>query len=308
MTLLRRIHVAVPATTSNLGPGFDCLGMALGLYNELILEVHEGPESIEVEIEGEGAMTLPRGRDNLSVKAALLVAGERLKGRRLLFKAVNRIPLARGLGSSAAAAAAGLCAGNLVTGEPLLNPEQLLAYAAALEGHPDNAAPALRGGLTVCLREGKDWRAHALAAHEDLRGVVCVPEFELATKKARAVLPPTVLREQAVANIARTALLVAALEHGRWEELGAAMEDDLHQAHRAALVPGLFAVLKAARQAGPCGAALSGAGPSVIALTGSSAHTRRIGAAMEAAFSAHGVKSHTLILPVDRNGARTQAR
>lgn len=296
----RSVRVRVPASTSNLGPGFDCLGLALGLYNELRLEVQPGRGEPAVEISGEGEKTLPRDGRNLIVRAALTVLADRVEGR-LVFRAENRIPLARGLGSSAAAIVAGLYAANSFLPSPLSRSE-LFRYALTLEGHPDNVAAAIQGGLVLSLKEHKDTRAYPLKAHKDLTAVLCVPDFELPTEEARAVLPHTVLRDQAVANISRTALLVAALEQGRWEWLGRSMEDEIHQPYRSPLVKGLRDVISAARAEGPCGAALSGAGPSVLALCRKGAHAAGIGEAMRAAFKSHDVESRFLVLPVDRKG------
>jgi homoserine kinase len=301
---MRSVRVSVPCSTSNLGPAFDCLGLALSLRNELTLEIHDGPAETVVEIEGEGSRTLSRGADNLMVRAASSVLAGR-GGARMVFKAKNRIPLARGLGSSAAAIVAGLYAANELIGGPL-DAGQLFEYAVVMEGHPDNVAPALMGGLVATLRQDNKASAFPLKPHPDLRAVVCVPDFELATSAARAVLPPTLLREQAVANIGRSLLLGVALESGRWDWLPAAMEDQLHQPYRAPLVKGLADVLRAARQAGSCGAALSGAGPSVLALCPASAPLEAIGRAMTAAFAAQGIGSRHLPLTVETQGARTE--
>ncbi len=299
----RRVTVQVPASTSNLGPGFDCLGLALSLYNELTLEeLPERGESI-VEIEGEGAATLPRDPENLIVKAANAVLGGKEHGR-LVFRAVNRIPLARGLGSSAAAIVSGLMAANELYKPSPLTPRDLFQYAATLEGHPDNAAPAVFGGLTVTVKQHKAVEAFPLKVHKNLCVVVCIPEFELATSKARGVLPNTVLREQAVDNISRTALLTAALERGLWSALSEATKDFIHQPHRAALVPGLDEVLAAARGAGECGAALSGSGPTIAAFCRKGPAAKAIGAAMQTGFSRRGIKSSFQVLSVDLKGAR----
>lgn len=298
----RRARVSVPCSTSNLGPAFDCLGLALDLRNELTLELHEGSGEPLVEIEGEGASTLSRGPDNLMVRAASAVLAGR-PGIKTVFKAQNRIPVGRGLGSSAAAVVAGLIAANELIDKPL-GPEQLLEYAATIEGHPDNAAPALLGGLVACARQDNKARAFPLKLHADLRAVVCVPDFELSTSQARSVLPAAVLREQAVANIGRSLLLASALEGGLWDRLPEAMEDQLHQPYRAPLVKGLNDVLRAARRAGPCGAALSGAGPSVIALCPASADRQAIGSAMAEAFAAQGVDCRLLMLEPEREGAK----
>ncbi len=302
MKPLKKVKIRVPGSTSNLGPGFDCLGLALGLYNELTLEEHAEPGQTVVEISGEGESDLPRGAENMLVKAANAVIAGRARGR-LVFKAVNRIPIARGLGSSAAAIVAGLLAANELF-DNALGVRELFQYAATLEGHPDNAAPALLGGLTLCFRKLKSVEAVALKAHNDLCAAVCIPEFELATSKARAVLPATVLREAAVDNIARAALLTPALERGLWPLLEEATKDNLHQPYRAPLVPGLEAVLRAARAAGPCGAALSGSGPTTVALGRKGPAARRIAAAMQAEFLKHGIKSRAMVLAIDRQGAR----
>ena len=303
MKNVRRVTVRVPASTSNLGPGFDCLGLALGLFNELTLEEHAERGETIVEISGEGAAALPRGPENLMVKAANAVIAGRAEGR-LVFKVKNSIPLARGLGSSAAAIVAGLLAADELFGPSTLDRRALFQYAATLEGHPDNAAPALYGGLTVCVKAHKSAACHALKIHEDFRAAVCIPDFELSTAKARAVLPDTVFREAAVENVARTALLISALERGRWELLEEASKDRLHQPYRAPLIPGLEAVLAAARKAGPCAAALSGSGPATVALCRKGPRARSIAEAMKAEFSRHGVASRALVLDIESKGAR----
>lgn len=299
----RIARVSVPASTSNLGPAFDCLGMALDLRNELTLELYREPGDVVVEIEGEGAGSLPAGRANLLAKAALCVLGSRHEGL-IVLKALNRIPTSRGLGSSAAAIVAGLSAANAVLDSPLSSSE-LFKYAVTLEGHPDNVAPALYGGLLISTSdETKVPRLHALEPHPELQAVVCVPAFELATADSRSVLPRTVLREQAVDNVSRALLLASALERGRWAELSAAMQDTLHQPYRAPLIKGLSSVLRAARKAGECGAALSGAGPSVLALCRRGHGEEAIAAAMMAAFLAQGVESRALMLGIDRQGVQ----
>lgn len=298
-----KLTVRVPASTSNLGPGFDALGLALDLWNEVDVESSEGPDSLEVSVEGEGAGALSTGADNLVAKAAKTVLAGRPTGR-IVLRCRNRIPLARGLGSSAAASLAGLLAGNQLVDNPL-TPRQLLEYAATFEGHLDNVAPALnaKGGLVACLRERKDFEVHPLAVHKDLAAAVCVPGFELATKKSRSVLPTTYLREQAVDNVGRALVLSQALSAGRWDRLARAMEDFLHQPYRMPLVPGLAKVIEAANASGSCGAALSGSGPSVVALGPKGPALKKAGEAMKKAFAAAGVESRVLLLDVARQGA-----
>jgi homoserine kinase len=294
--LVKRVKVRVPATTSNLGPAFDAAGLALSLYNELTLEWHQGSGEPIFEIEGEGAATLPRTAENVIARAAQTV----LAGRsgRLVFKCHNRIPTARGLGSSAAAVVAGLLAANALLGKEALSQEDLLEYAVAFEGHPDNVAPALLGGLVGSVKTRQKPLAFTLDPHPDLRAVVCIPSFELATATARSVLPKTYLREDAVDNAARAFLLGSALEKGRWGRLAVAMEDRFHQPYRASLVKGMSSVIKAAQQAGACGAALSGAGPTIVALGPAGPDLDHVADAMRGAFSQHGVESRTLVLTV----------
>jgi homoserine kinase len=296
---VKRVKVTVPASTSNLGPAFDCLGLALALHNELTVTLYDEPGEPAIEIEGEGADQLSRGEDNVVLKSMRTVLAGRTAGR-LELRCLNRIPLARGLGSSAAAAVAGLFAANALLDDNQLTREQLLEYATAMEGHPDNVAPAIYGGLVASARAKDAWRSFPLKPHKDLRAAVCIPSFELSTAKARSVLPDTYLRADAVDNAGRAAILSTALERGLWERLPLAMEDRLHQPYRAPLIPGFNAVLRAAREAG-CGAALSGAGPAMLAL-GAPETLEAAGKAMVAAFAAHGVASGFLILPVDKKG------
>jgi homoserine kinase len=297
-----RVKVVVPASTSNLGPAFDCLGLALGLYNELEVELLEGRGEPVVEIQGEGAQTLPRTGENLIVRAFNGALAGRVEGR-FLFRCVNRIPLARGLGSSAASAVAGLFAANAFLADGgALTSDQLLDYAIALEGHPDNVAPAIMGGLVASARRQKASVSWPLKPHKDLKAAVCIPDFELSTKTSRGVLPDTYLRADAIDNVARAVLLGTALERGLWDRLPLAMEDRFHQPYRAKLVKGLSAVIRAAQEAG-CGGALSGAGPAVLAL-GAPENLEAAGAAMVKAFAAHGVTSRSVVLPVDRKGVR----
>ncbi|HAM35000.1 MAG TPA: homoserine kinase [Elusimicrobia bacterium] len=306
MSLLAKVRVRVPASTSNIGPGFDCLGMALGLYNELVVEMHSEKGPLSFEIEGEGAETLPRDRGNVMFRAANTVLAGRFPNR-LVFKAVNRIPLARGLGSSAAAIVAGLFAANRLIKPSPLTQEQLFEYALVLEGHPDNIAAAIFGGVTLSIKDRRDVRNHALKPHKDLVAVVCIPEFQLETAKARAVLPDIVPREAAVENVSRAMLLASAMERGRWKDLAAAMGDRLHQPYRACLVPGFKDVLKAAHDAGICGAALSGSGPTVLALCRKGPQAQAIGEAMVRAFAQNRIKSRALVLPIDHQGVKVWA-
>ncbi|MFI5361316.1 MAG: homoserine kinase [Elusimicrobiota bacterium] len=300
-----RVTVTVPATTSNLGPGFDCLGLALDLRNELTLELHDGKGPATVEISGEGAKTLPRDERNMLVKAARLILPKNLPGR-LVFKAVNRVPLARGLGSSAAAAVAGLWAGAHLFGTLRTSEDELESLAVALEGHPDNVAPCVHGGLTASLTVNGRPRANRLNINPSLSAVVCIPAFELATKKARAALPKTVPLADAVYSSSRAILLARALETGHTSHLVDLMDDRLHQPYRAKLVPGLREALAAAVKAGAAGAALSGSGPTVFAFV-EKGRAPRVGAAMKRAFLGKRIASSWLALDVDHQGVRIES-
>jgi homoserine kinase len=294
-----RVRVRVPATSANLGPGFDALGLALALHNETWLEEDD---RLGVVVEGEGARRLPTDDDNVvarGVRAAYEAAGRRFAGARI--RCVNRIPLARGLGSSAAAWLAGLVGGNALLGEPL-DRDAVLALATRAEGHPDNVAAALLGGLTVACLDGDRVLAAPLPVAAAIRWIALVPETESSTREARAVLPAEVPREDAVFNVQRVGLFLAAVGVGRGDLLGAAMRDRLHQPYRLALFPWMDAVSTAARDAGAVGCVLSGAGPALLAATLGAPEP--IARAMEAALAAAGIRGRAAALSVDEAGAR----
>jgi homoserine kinase len=296
------IRVIVPATSANLGPGFDTLGLALGIYNELEVGLSDRPH---LTVHGEGKGLLPEDEGNLVYRAARAVADAVGAGVAFHLRCWNRIPLSRGLGSSAAAIVGGLVGANEMLGRPL-DRAQLASLAARLEGHPDNVVPALVGGITAAVVE--DGTAHwvRLPAQDLPAAVVAIPDFEIPTALARKRLPDRVPREDAVFNVGRTALLVGALAAGRWDLLEVAMEDRLHQPYRKPLVPGFEDVRAAAREAGALGVVLSGAGPSLLAFA-PWPRACQVGEAMQAAFAAHGVRARTLVAPVDTEGTRVQA-
>ncbi len=294
------IRVRVPATAANLGPGFDAVGLALRLHNRL--ELWDAPEPV-VDVAGEGDDTLPRDPSHLAYRAAAAVvkrAGRAL-GRRqpaaFGIRQRNQIPLARGLGSSAAAIVGGAVAANELLGGPL-DQQALLDLAAELEGHPDNVAPALLGGLVVCAGTPDGVRALRVAP-PPLPLVAAIPDFRVSTAEARRLLPQRVPFADAAFNVGRAALLVAALREGRLDLLDAATEDRLHQPYRATLVPGLTDVFAAARDAGADGVVLSGSGPTVLAF----GNAPGIAPAMVEAFWRAGVRCRTLAVQVDTDGA-----
>jgi homoserine kinase len=260
------VRVRVPATSANLGPGFDALGLALALYDDVSARISAA--GFRVTVDGEGAGELPDGEDHLVVKAMLATfeaLGAAPPG--LTLECVNRIPQARGLGSSSAAIVAGvLLARELMVGGPqALDDSGALRLAARLEGHPDNVAPCLLGGLTIAWLEPDGARAVSLAPANGVQPVLFVPDERGLTAAARAALPDSVPHADAALNAGRAALLVHALTAAP-DLLLAATEDRLHQRYRADAAPATFALVEALREAGVA-AVVSGAGPSVMALT-----------------------------------------
>ncbi|NPV70988.1 MAG: aspartate kinase [Firmicutes bacterium] len=297
------VNVRVPATSANMGPGFDALGIALNLYN--YLEVEEGGEGLNLEIGGEGESRLPRDERNLIVSSMRKVferTGYRPKGLRI--RATNNIPLTRGLGSSAAAIVAGLVAANELAGAAL-STEDLLNLATEIEGHPDNVAPALLGGFVISTVESGRVRYMRLEPPLGSNVLVVIPDKELRTEEARAVLPQQVPMEDAIFNISRAAALVGGLVTGRSEVLEWATEDRLHQQYRSGLAPELKDAIEAARRAGAKGAAVSGSGPSLLVFT--DGHASRVKAAILEVFTEKGVPCRIMELGLDLYGARLVA-
>jgi homoserine kinase len=283
----RRVTVEVPATSANLGAGYDCLGVALGLFNRVEVEVRGWSRGeIELTVDGEGEGELAADRTNrcvLGIEAALReVRGEIPAGVGWRIETHNEIPLARGLGSSAAATVAGLVAGNSLLGEPLTSAD-LLRLATAIEGHPDNAAAAILGGFTVCALTDDGIESIRFDAPRDLRAVLFIPEVRLSTDEMRAALPAKVPLEDAVANLSRVAIGVAGMAMGRFDLLRVLTVDRLHEQYRAIAYPQLPQFIAAARKAGAIGACLSGAGSTILAFSDSVRTITRIEAAFGAA-------------------------
>jgi homoserine kinase len=252
------LRVSAPASSANLGPGFDCMALALEIRNEVEIDEAPGAE-LQVTIEGEGADEAPAGAENLFLRAFVAAGGDPAG---LRFRMSNGVPFARGLGSSAATIAAGLAAADAWNDRP---PRDLLGLATEIEGHPDNVAAALNGGLTLAWA-GADGPAAIGFGVPEAGFVVVVPEQRLSTAEARGLLPAQVPHADAVHTAARAALLVAALGSGDQELLREALDDRLHEPYRAAVVPLLAAVRsQVAGDDTVLGVTLSGAGPSVLA-------------------------------------------
>ncbi|MBP2658705.1 MAG: Homoserine kinase [Firmicutes bacterium] len=295
------VKVRVPGTTANCGPGFDTVGIACTIYSELELSLSD-EGTLRIEIEGEGKGRIPTDRNNIiyqAVQAVLDKVGKPYQG--IYLKLYNKIPLARGLGSSAAAIVGGLIAANQATGNTLTQ-EEIFSMATIIEGHPDNVAPAIFGGITISVMQGNQPVYLRFMPGKKLNMVVAIPEFNLSTHTARQVLPDTITMKDAVFNISRVALLIGALCKGEFHHLQYALEDKVHQPYRLQLIPGMQQVFDAAVAKGAYGAALSGAGPCLIAFTESNCD--RIGMAMVQAFAKCDVKAEYITLSIDTEGAK----
>jgi len=288
----KRISVRAPATTANLGPGFDCLGMALDLWAEVVVSASE--ETLPPPGPPLGGMVVEAAQRLFSHVGRQPPAG-------LTAEYIQTIPVARGLGASAVARAAGLLAANALLGEPLAR-EEILALGAELEGHADNMAPVLFGGLQVAVREGESVFHAGLAPPEGLKAVLFVPDMEMPTQESRQVLPDFLSREDAVYNIGRAALLVAALASGRLDLLDVATRDRLHQPARAKVFLAMETIFRAARQAGALGVFLSGGGSTVLALASQSEDD--LAKAMVKAASREGTGGHIIITAPSNEGAQ----
>ena len=299
---VKSVKVRVPGTSANCGPGFDCLGVACTIYNELELPLLE-EERLDIEITGDGAENIPVDERNIvwrSIQKLLERAGKAQEYKGAVIRMNNGVPLSRGLGSSATAIVGGLKAAHECLGNPFTN-RDLLQMATEIEGHPDNVSPAIFGGSTISIvRNGKP-ECFSLMPKLPVKLVVTVPDFFLPTKAARAVLPAEVPMKDAVFNIGRAAMLTAALCKGNKSFLRSVFDDALHQPYRAKLIPGMYDVFKAARAAGALGASMSGAGPCLIAFTVENADA--VGMAMRDAFARNNVKSEYHVFDIDGTGA-----
>ena len=298
-------EVRVPGSTSNLGSGFDCFGLALKLY--LTVRATAVPKASQpCHVTTTGAKeneVLPRNAVNLIYRAMSFAArSEATSLPPLEITAHNEIPLASGLGSSAAAIIAGIKLAGLITGKEISN-QSILNYATEFEGHPDNVAASLHGGfIASCISSDKTVLSGKFEWPTKIRLVVVSPHSQLPTHVARAALPRTITRIDAVHNLQRTALFTAALAQQRYDLFWEAMRDRLHQPHRESLVPGLAEALALPRMPGLLGIALSGAGPSIVSLVDD--NEDEIGARIAKCFTARNTESTTRILDVDNEGAR----
>lgn len=255
------IRIQVPATSANLGSGFDSLGVALSLYNQVWMEVSDC-----IDISSKDEVYIPTDETNLiywSAKRLYEECGRKLPGLKIIQE--NNIPMTRGLGSSSACIVAGLIGANRFLGNPLSRGE-LETLAVKIEGHPDNTTPAITGGLVTSAMDGGKIYSVTVPVAENIRFAVLVPPFELKTEMARGVLPESYSREDAVFNLSRSALMTAALFSGSLENLRVAVQDRLHQPYRKSFIEGYDTVFRLSYELGSFGTCVSGAGPSILAI------------------------------------------
>ena len=290
----------IPASTTNLGPGFDVLGLALQLYSKITLETTE--TETQVIVNGVDADKIPSTPEHIAFQAVELVfdrsGSKRPKGFKLEIE--NGIPAIRGLGGSGTAILGGLLTANALCSTPFSDAE-LLNFATELEGHPDNVAASLYGGLVVSAQEKTEVYTIRLECPPTLSVVLAIPDFPLSTEQARDVLPTSVGFADAIYNTSRSTLLIASIVTGQFEMLRVAMKDRLHQPYRTSLIPGFNDVANAATAAGALSVALSGAGPTVAAYC--LEHTELVAEQMQSAFKKHQIASDIKILKPDADGA-----
>ena len=304
----RSVSVEVPGSAANLGAGFDCLGVALAITDRIDVEVRGWSRGqIELSVEGEGRGELTEDRDNRFVRgleAAMGAArGELPEGVGWRIEMYNEIPLARGLGSSAAATVAGVVAANALLGGPLDTAAQL-RIAAGIEGHPDNAAAVMLGGFVVSAVTPEGVEAIRIDVPRDLRAVLFIPERRLSTEAMRKALPSTVPYDDAIANLGAVALGVAGLASGKSDLLGRLTVDRLHEPYRAAAYPEFPRMVSAAREAGALGACLSGAGSTILAFADSMAGISRVEAAFVAVAADLDLDGRVLVVEPRNAGAK----
>jgi len=296
---MNQARLTAPVSTSNLGPGFDTLGLALGLRLEAVARIEGEGLSIEVEHHGPDKWgPLLGGLVEAAAHGWEEASGRVLPG--VSHTISGKVPLARGLGSSATYRLLGVAAANALADGPLSD-EELLELVCRLEKHTDNAVPAMVGGLTASGWDGDKVRYFRSPVPRSLRFVALVPDRELATSEAREVLPETVAREDAVFNIQRAIWLVRAMAEGRVEDLGGTFADRLHQPYRVKLLPFLPAAIEAAEEAGAYGAFLSGAGSTVLAITDRE-RAETVARKMLSALNSKNEKGETMILEADNQG------
>lgn len=304
---MKKIKIRVPATTANLGPGFDIFGASLSIYNELEISLSSDPKKSKFIIIGEGKKILPRNEKNILWKAmdavfGLLDVKEKYNIASFNIKLTNNIPLSSGLGSSSAARTAGIVAANEICGNKLTKSE-MLDLGIKLEGHPDNIVPAFYGGICISIISQEDKFEVVKLPTPKMQAVVCTPGFELATERSRNILPKKYDIKDITFNGSRIALLTKAFCTNDFKLLGQAMQDKIHQPYRAKLIPVMQELISSAVKAGAYGACLSGSGPSMIAFC-SSKKAKEVSKVMAGVWKKETVPVKQFILDFDGDGVK----
>ena len=304
INIMKSVIVRAPATTANLGPGFDTLGLALKLYNSV--ELAEIDDGLVIQCSGDGAESIPTDASNIVYKTADIVFRQvGYSPRGLYINLENEIPLARGMGSSAAAIIGGAIAANKLSGSRL-GEREILQICAQIEGHPDNVVPALVGGFVITTITSTGHVEYIKALPSPIvRAVAAIPTFELKTADARRVLPPAFDFQDVVYNVSHAALFVGAFITGNFSSLRFAMEDRLHQPYRESLIPGMQKVFDAAMKHGALSVSISGSGPTLIAFV--SSRDEEIGQAMHDAWMSEEIDCRMLLLELDTDGHQVES-
>ncbi|MEM7714815.1 MAG: homoserine kinase [Cyanobacteria bacterium P01_A01_bin.68] len=306
MSVVSSVNVTVPATTANLGPGFDCIGAALTLYNELkfIREEVNPNKKLVITVTGSEAAKVATDESNLVYQAFIKFFQHIQQTPPSVKIDINLgVPLARGLGSSATAIVGGLIGANVLAGE-MLTTTEIMELAIEIEGHPDNVVPALLGGCRLAATSDMGCEICDIPWCKDIVPLVAIPDFELSTSEARKVLPAEVSRGDAIFNAAHLGLLLRGLETGNKDWLRAALQDKLHQPYRKKLINNYDMINAAALSAGAYGMVISGAGPTLLALTNTT-NSQAVATAMVSEWENKGVKAEVKTLQIDNQGARS---
>lgn len=295
----KSVRFKVPATSANLGPGFDCLALALSLYDEVEMKP---AESVQVLVKGEGEKDLPKDENNLMVTAVKHLywqAGKPFNGIQIKLK--KSIPLTKGLGSSSAAIVGGLFGANELLGRPFKK-DELFNFASHIEGHPDSVAAGFYGGFTISWREEGSGKVWSFPPPPGLKVVVAVPDFEIYTIRARSILPAVWPKEDVIFSLSRACLLTASLVSKKYDFLKSACQDRLHEPYRGELIPGYQEMRSKLIQAGALGVAISGSGPAVLAFT--LKNMEKIRKVMVDTFKHHKIKCATQVLKPSPSGVK----
>jgi len=301
------VAIAVPATTANIGPGFDCLGAALSLYNSFTFsQLDSSPTTVVITATGAEAARVSTNASNLAYQAFAKLyqqIGQPIPSVNIDIQL--GVPLARGLGSSATAIAAGVMGANVLAGSPL-SLEAVVKLAVEIEGHPDNVVPALMGGCRLAATGVKgEWQICDIPWHPSIAAIAAIPNFELSTAEARSVLPNSYSRADAIFNTAHLGLLLRGLETGNAAWLEAALQDRIHQPYRQALIPGYEVVQQAAIAAGAYGLVISGAGPTLLALA-EMTQAEQVKTAIATTWNNQTIDAIVKVLQIDHQGAIAQ--